>query len=353
MSGADQRRGRLGARRRVDGAANPPPRRASAFDSPARPRRRSSRLDALGQKGSWEVGGRELRLTNLDKVLFPGRDGEDPLTKRDLIRYHATWRRSCCRTSWIGRSTSTDSRTASTAPGSGTRRRPPTPPNGSRGGTTPTQIRERRRRTPWPTRPPRSAWLANFGAVELHPWTTRVEDHLRPTYALFDVDPGTETTWDEVLALGRLHRTALEHLGVRGFPKVTGRRGMQIWVPIVPRYSFAETAPGSRPCRGRSAHVVPELVSWRWEKAGRGGRARLDYTQNAINRTLVVPYGVRASPGAPVSAPITWEELDDPDLRPDRWTIRTILERVLEVGDLYGDLASATQELPDLGLAPA
>jgi len=69
-------------------------------------------------------------------------------------------------------------------------------------------------------------------------------------------------------------------------------------------------------------------VSWEWAKDRRGGRARLDYTQNAINKTLVAPWSVRPAPGAPVSVPITWEELDDPDLRPDRWTVPTALARV-------------------------
>ncbi len=76
------------------------------------------------------------------------------------------------------------------------------------------------------------------------------------------------------------------------------------------------------------ATTVPDLVSWEWEVAKRGGKVRLDYTQNAINKTLVAPFAVRPAPGAPVSVPITWDELDDPDLRPDRWTIGNIAERL-------------------------
>ena len=93
-----------------------------------------------------------------------------------------------------------------------------------------------------------------------------------------------------------------------------------------------------RPC--------PDLVSWEWAKGARKGRARLDYTQNASIKTLVAPYAVRPAPGAPVSAPIAWDELDDPELRPDRWTIRTIVERVAEVGDLFAAAQTDAQELP-------
>ena len=89
-------------------------------------------------------------------------------------------------------------------------------------------------------------------------------------------------------------------------------------------------------------------MSWKWEKRQRGGLARLDYTQNAINKTLVAPYSVRAAAGAPVSMPIAWEELDDPELRSDRWTIVDAGARVLEVGDLFGEVLTTRQKLPPL-----
>jgi len=94
--------------------------------------------------------------------------------------------------------------------------------------------------------------------------------------------------------------------------------------------------------------VVPELVSWKWQVRDRGGLARLDYTQNAINKTLVAPYSPRPAPGAPVSAPIEWDELDDPKLRPDRWTIRTIGDRIAAKGDLFAAVLAGGQRLPDI-----
>ena len=94
--------------------------------------------------------------------------------------------------------------------------------------------------------------------------------------------------------------------------------------------------------------VVPELVSWKWQVKERRGLARLDYTQNAINKTLVAPYSPRPAPGAAVSAPIEWDELDDPELRPDRYTIRTVLPRLAERGDLFADVLRHDQVLPAL-----
>ena len=89
-------------------------------------------------------------------------------------------------------------------------------------------------------------------------------------------------------------------------------------------------------------------LAWKWQKDERSGLARLDFTQNAINRTLVAPYSPRPAAGAPVSAPIEWDELDDPALRPDRYTIRTILDRLAEQGDLFAPVLDNLQKLPRL-----
>jgi bifunctional non-homologous end joining protein LigD len=193
------------------------------------------------------------------------------------------------------------------------------------------------------------AWLSNQAVIDLHPWTSRYRDHLRPTYALIDLDPGPKTTWEELLTLARLNRTALEHLGVTGFPKVTGKRGIQVWVPIAPKYTYDQTSAWVGELSQAIGASVPDLVSWEWAKKDRGGKARLDYTQNAINKTLVSPYAVRPAEGAPVSAPIAWDELDDPELRPDRWDIRSIITRVEARGDLFAGALELEQELPPLG----
>jgi bifunctional non-homologous end joining protein LigD len=191
-------------------------------------------------------------------------------------------------------------------------------------------------------------WAANFGALEWHAWTSKVDEPQRPTYALIDLDPGDATSWADLLVLARLHRDAFEHLGIVARAKVTGRRGIQIWVPISRGPDFATVRAWVETLSKTVAAVVPELVSWKWQKDTRGGLARLDYTQNAINRTLIAPYSPRAAAGAPVSAPIDWHELDDPALSPDGWTIRSILPRIAERGDLFTDALRHSQDLPPL-----
>lgn len=309
-------------------------------------------LRAMGPQGLWRVAGREVKLTNLDKVLFPPRPGsnEPPIAKRELVEYFVRiaptilphladrplnlhrfpdgigapgfWQKDLRRTdpAWL-------------------RRWQEPLPAGSKREPNLHLVAEEVATL---------AWLANRAAFEIHPWTVRCDDPVHPTFALVDIDPGTETTWHETVLLATLFRDALAHLRVRGYPKLTGRRGIQIWIPIVRRYTYAETSRWVERLSRTVAAAVPDLVSWEWSVAARRGRARLDFTQNSPIRTLVAAYAVRPAPGAPVSAPIHWEELDDPDLRSDRWTIRTILDRVAAIGDPFAAVQTDAQELPEL-----
>lgn len=303
-------------------------------------------LDQLKDAGNWEVFGRRLRVTNLDKVLFPGRGREKPITKREFIRYAARiapvvlpyvegrplnmhrypngadakgfWHKQLPNHApdWIGRWDNAEADPGET--------------------TTYLVVNE----------PAALVWAANFGALEWHAWTSRTDLPHCPTYALIDLDPGPTTKWADLLTLARLHRTALEHIGVRAFPKVTGRRGIQIWVPIERGPSFDDTRAWVEQLSKAVGAVVPELVSWKWDVKERGGLARLDYTQNAINKTLVAPYSPRPAAGAPVSTPIEWDDLDDPKLKPDAFTIRNVDKRLAQRGDPFRAMLTATQRLP-------
>jgi bifunctional non-homologous end joining protein LigD len=148
--------------------------------------------------------------------------------------------------------------------------------------------------------------------------------------------------------LARLHHTALHHLGVEGPAKVTGKRGIQIWVPVARGYTFADTRRWVEAVSRAIGATFPALVSWEWEVQRRRGLIRLDYTQNAINKTLVAPFSTRPAVGAPVSVPITWDELNDDRLRPDRWTITDVHQRLRTIGDPLAALIGMPQQLPAL-----
>jgi bifunctional non-homologous end joining protein LigD len=339
-----QRASSTGAKPRANPRANRRAASSAAAQIQAATPDELAALEAMEREGHWQVAGHEVRLTNLDKVLFPAADGHPALTKRDLIRYYVTigptlvpyladrgltlqrfpdgigkagfWEKDLPghAPSWVARWDYT----------------------GHEGPKTYVVV----------DRVATLAWLAQQGAIELHPWTSRTGAPREPTYALIDVDPGTNTTFAEVLILARLYRTALEHLGVIGLPKVTGKRGIQAWIPIRPGYTFDETRGWVESLSLTIGRLVPDLVSWEWTKRDRKGRARLDFTQNAVNKTLIAPYSARPAAGAPVSAPIRWEELDDPALAPDGWTIRSVGDRLAEVGDLFAPALELQQELP-------
>ena len=317
-------------------------------------------LDALpGRGGAWRIGGRDVALTNLDKILAPGAAGEagsaagdgdpgPPVTKRDLVRYYALVA-PVMLPHLAGRALNLarypdgiegasfwQKGIAAGTPAFVARWKEPDPPDrGAHVHVVADGLAT-------------LAWLGNQAAIELHPWTSQIEAPAEPRWALVDIDPGPRTTWEETLVLSRLFRRAFEHLGVGGVPKVTGKRGIQVFVPLRPGYTFEETRAWVEQVSRAVGGAVPDLVSWEWSKDRRDGRARLDFTQNWRNRTLVGPYSPRPAPGLPVSAPITWDELDDPALRPDRWTIRTILARVAERGDLFAAALGPGQALPPL-----
>lgn len=305
-------------------------------------------LDALGNDGVWHVDGVDLSLTNLDKELFPGTGGRAALTKRDLVRHYASVA-PLMLPYLTGRPVNLQRFPDGVeAPGFWQKEVPSNAPSwwtrwhddGARPG-----------RTEWYSvldRPAALVFMANLAAIELHPWTSSVERPDRPSWALIDIDPGTATTFDDVVVLARLFRTALDHLGVQGGPKVTGQRGLQIWVPVAPRYDFAETRSWVETLSRTVGSLVPELVSWNWRTGERGGLARLDFTQNAHHKTLVAPWSVRPAPGAPVSVPIEWHELDDPGLVGDRWCIPDVAQRVSRCGDPLAQLIGLPQELPAL-----
>jgi bifunctional non-homologous end joining protein LigD len=305
-------------------------------------------LDAMKSGGTWHIFGRELKVTNLEKVLFPARPRDAPVTKRDLLRYSAQIAPTLL--PYLSGRALNMHRYPNGAGSKGFwhKELPSHAPEWLPRWDNPEADEGETHTYLVVDEPAALVWAANFGALEWHAWTSPISAPHCPSYALIDLDPGERTSWEDVLVLARLHRTALEHLEVTARAKVTGRRGIQIWVPIVQGPTFDETRAWVEQLSKSVGAVVPELVSWKWNVDERGGLARLDYTQNAINKTLVAPYSPRPAPGAPVSAPIEWNELDDPTLRPDRWTIRTIIDRLAERGDLFRDVLDHPQRLPRL-----
>ena len=312
-------------------------------------------LDELpDKKGTWTIDGLsgpvELQLTNLDKVFMPGREGDAPITKRDIIRYYAQI------APWIapyvvGRPINLNrfpDGIVGAKRGFWHKAVPEHAPDFVRRWPNPRASEDETRDYLLLDGAPSLVWAANFAGIEIHPWTSTAANPDEPSYALIDIDPGPKTTWAETVALASMFRVAVQQLDIVACAKVTGQRGIQIWIPIAPGYTFEDTSRWVEALSRTVGRVYPELVSWSWRKDDRKGLARLDYTQNQVNKTLVAPFSMRPAPGAPVSMPIEWDELDDPDLRPDRWTIRDAIDRLERVGDPFAALFDVTQRLPPL-----
>ncbi len=325
---------------RGDGAAKP------SWDGPTPEELRA--LDEMGSEGRWSLQGREVKLTNLDKVLFPARDDDGPVTKRDVVRYYAVIAPFSLPYLYDRPVNLNRFPNGVDHPGFWHKEVP---------NHAPAWLRRWRNDEAGPGEREHYAvldsvaalvWMANYGALELHGWTSGLPDVHQPTWALIDIDPGPSSAFDDVVVLARLFRAALEHLGVTAMPKVTGKRGVQIWIPIGPGYTFTDTRAWIETVSRAVGHTVPDLVSWEWHTDRRHGLARLDYTQNAINKTLVAPFSPRPSPGAPVSVPIGWDELEELGLTPDRWTLRSVHERLRVAGDPLAPLIGLSQRLPEL-----
>ena len=305
-------------------------------------------LEEIEKAGKWHVGGHDVSVTNLEKILFPATETSRELTKRDLIRYYATIAPTLLPylkdrplnthrfPGGINASSFWQKKVPDNAPEWMQQWRYP----GARKGKVEMLLVADSVAS--------LVWLANYGAIEIHPWTSQTNDANQPTYALIDIDPGTATTFDDVRRLTHLYKDRLDSLGMRAYPKTTGKRGLQIWIPVRPGYLFEDTRGWIETLSHQIADQASELVSWKWELSEREGKARLDFTQNGISRTLVGPYVVRPAPGAPVSAPISWGEVSDPDLRPNKWTILNMDERLKSVGDLFAGVLQFDQELPEL-----
>lgn len=305
--------------------------------------------DMRASGGTWEVGGLELKVSSLDREYFPA-SGEHPaITKREVIRYYTSVAPAIL-PYLAGRPVNLHRFPSGIGDkGFWQKAAPSHTPDWFRTWDNDDADPDETRTYLVTDSAAALAFVANHGGLELHPWTSTTGRPHEPTWALVDIDPGESTSFAETVELALLFRTAFEHMRVEAAPKVTGKRGIQIWVPVADGYTFDDTRDWVEQVSRAVGATLPDLVSWEWETAKRGGRARLDFTQNAINKTLVAPFSLRPAPGAPVSVPIRWDELDDPELRPDRWHLGDALTRLASAGDPLAPLIGRPQRLPTLG----
>jgi bifunctional non-homologous end joining protein LigD len=174
------------------------------------------------------------------------------------------------------------------------------------------------------------AWIINLGCIELHPHAVRTNDLDHPDELRIDLDPGPGVEWDDVRRVAMEAKTLLEEMGLRGWPKTSGSRGMHVNARIQQRWSFTEVRRAALAFSREIERRAPRLATSKWWKEERHG-VFLDYNQNAKDRTTCSAYSIRPLPDARVSAPLRWEEIADCD--PADFTVLTIPSRLAEIGD--------------------
>src|SRR5438034_6744080 len=189
------------------------------------------------------------------------------------------------------------------------------------------------------------AWIVNLGCIELHPHAVRSGDLEHPDELRVDLDPGPGVNWEDVRSVALEVKSLLEEMGLRGWPKTSGSRGMHVNVRIQQRWTFSEVRRAAVALSRAVERRAPALASSKWWKEERHG-VFLDYNQNAKDRTTCSAYSVRPLPDARVSTPLHWHEV--PECNPAEFTIFTVPKRFAEIGDPHGEMDSSAGSLEKL-----
>ena len=304
-----------------------------------------------------DAGGRELRVSNPERVIFPRTQRFAAVTKLDIVDYYlavdegimrALWRRPTTLERWPkgvhpGIVLSTRDR------GGGDAFFQKRVPRGA-----PEYVQTARIEFPsgrsadeiCPTEVAVVGWAAQMGTITFHPWPVRAEDVDHPDELRLDLDPQPGRDFEHAVRVAAAARGLLDELGYIGFPKTSGGRGIHIYVRIEPRWTFTDVRHAAIAFGRELERRLPGEVTTKWWKEERGVRIFVDYNQNARDRTIASAYSVRPKPGAPVSAPLAWSELDG--VAPEDFTVATMPARFAEIGDLHAAIDDVSHSLEPL-----
>jgi DNA ligase D len=307
-----------------------------------------------------DAAGREVRVSNPERVIFPATDRSGVVTKLDVVNYYlavgegimrALQRRPTTLERWPkgvhpGIVLSTREK------GGGDAFFQKRVPRGA-----PDYVQTARIQFPsgryadevCPTEPAVVAWAAQMGTITFHPWPVRSDDVDHPDELRIDLDPQPGTDFADAVAVATEARVLLDELGYIGFPKTSGGRGIHLYVRIAPRWTFTDVRHAAIAFGRELERRLPGRVTTSWWKEQRGERIFVDYNQNARDRTIASAYSVRPKPGAPVSAPLSWDELAA--VQPEDFTVATMPARFADGGDRHAaidEVAHSLQPLLDM-----
>ena len=306
---------------------------------------------------SLDAGGRELRVTSPDRVIFPPTERSGPITKLDVVEYYLSVGDGILRA--LARRPTTLERwpkgvhpgivLSTREKGGGDAFYQKRIPRGA-----PDYVQTARIQFPsgrhadeiCPTEVAVVGWAAQMGTLTFHPWPVRSDDVDHPDELRIDLDPQQGRDFADAVRVAAEARVVLDELGYTGFPKTSGGRGVHIYVRIERRWTFTDVRHAAIAFGRELERRLPDEVTTKWWKEERGERIFVDYNQNARDRTIASAYSVRPRPGAPVSAPVSWDEL--PEVAPEDFTVETMPARFAEVGDRHADIDDAAFSLQPL-----
>src|SRR5438067_6970243 len=304
-----------------------------------------------------DAGGTEVRVSNPDRVIFPATERTQAVTKLHIVQYYLAVEEGIMR-ALDGRPTTLERWPKGVHPGivMSTREKgggdaffQKRIPRGA-----PDYVETARIQFPsgrhadeiCPTEVAVVAWAAQMGTITFHPWPVRSDDVDHPDELRIDLDPQPGTDFADAVRAAAEARALLHELGYIGFPKTSGGRGVHIYVRIEPRWTFTEVRHAAIAFGRELERRLPGQVTTSWWKEERGRRIFVDYNQNARDRTIASAYSVRPKPGAPVSAPLAWDELER--VAPEDFTVATMPARFGEVGDRHAAIDDAHHSLQPL-----
>ena len=291
---------------------------------------------------SWTINDHDLQVTSLDKLYWP----DDGLTKGDALSYY---------------------RAVANAMLPYLRHRPVTLrayPNGIRGPqfwrreqpegapgwlssvTYQPETREEKIEVPIIEDEAALIWYANHSAIEVHQWLSLKDDLEHPDWAVFDLDPGETVEFEQVLQAAIHVRDDLESDSLQAFAKTSGGTGMHVFVPLTPEIPFDDVREWVHGVAQRLAQRHPDEIAAASGGTHRGSLVTIDHAQNSVARNTAAPYTLRARPGAPISTPVTWQEVESGRIRPNQFTLRTVPERLKRERDAWKGALDVRQSPP-------
>jgi DNA ligase D len=303
------------------------------------------------------AGGRDVRVSNPGRVIFPATERSGAVTKLEIVSYYLAVDDGIMRA--LGRRPTTLERwpkgvhpgivLSTREKGGGDAFFQKRIPRGAPDYVQTARIAFPSGRTAdeiCPTEIAVVAWAAQMGTITFHPWPVRSDDVDHPDELRLDLDPQPGTDFEDAVRVAGEARALLEELGYTGFPKTSGGRGVHIYVRIERHWTFTDVRHAAIAFGRELERRLPGEVTTKWWKEERGERIFVDYNQNARDRTIASAYSIRPKPGAPVSAPLTWDEL--PGVAPEDFTVATMPARFAELGDLHAAIDDTAYSLKPL-----